>query len=254
MDKPVLTPRMVLSLRGIDPEEWDFDTALLCFRGAEGCELLSTAFDAEARKGLYLYGSEPWVARGVNGQLVIVPSVLWGGPVTAILLEELAVLGVTTVIGFGAAGSLVSVAHVGGLLIAEAALCRDGASREYTDAQEAYPDPELLQLAVGLSRAEGVTPVLGTVHTTDALYRETPARLAQWQGWGAEFVNLETGPFYAVASSLGMRAVYLALVTDYVAGDRNWDHGYWGRDNPTDPVIVKVIRRLVDHVQERGSL
>lgn len=43
-----------------------------------------------------------------------------------------------------------------------------------------------------------------------ANYRETPAKIERWQSWGSEFVNLETGPFYAVASFLGMRAVYLA--------------------------------------------
>ena len=290
-DRPILTPQMVISLRGINPEECHFDVAVLCFRGREGSDLLSSAFEVERREGFYLYGSEPYVSRLRNAsvgrqssgldadgstelaeafrplrasnrdllcagrrgekQLVILPTVIWGGPVTAILLEELAVLGVKTAIGFGAAGSLVSPDHIGGLLIAKAALCRDGASREYTDAELAYPDPELLRLAVELSEAEGTSPILGTVHTTDALYRETPAKLRQWRGWGAEFVNLETGPFYAVASSLEMRAVYLGLVTDYVAEDREWQHGYWSRENPTDPLIVRVIRGLVEH--ERGG-
>ena len=250
---PILTPQMVLSLRGVNPEKCRFDVAVLAFRGREGSDLLSNAFEVERREGFYLYGSEPYVGRVAEKQLVILPTVICGGPVTAILLEELAVLGVKTAIGFGAAGSLVSPDHIGGLLIAKAALCRDGASREYTDAELAYPDLELLRLAVELSEAEGTHPILGTVHTTDALYRETPAKLRRWRNWGAEFVNLETGPFYAVASFLGMRVVYLGLVTDYVAEDREWQHGYWSRENPTDPVIVRVIRGLVEHEEETGE-
>jgi len=252
-DRPILTPHAVLSLREINPQESHFDVAVLCFRGREGSELLSKAFEVERREGFYLYGSEPYVSGGGQKQLVILPTVIWGGPVTAILLEELAALGVKTAIGFGAAGSLISPNHIGGLLIAQAALCRDGASREYTDAEVAYPHPELLQLAVELSEAEGVSPILGTVHTTDALYRETPAKLRQWREWGAEFVNLEAGSFYAVASFLGMRVVYLGLVTDYVAEDGEWQHGYWNRENPTDPLIVRVIRGLVEHEEETGK-
>jgi purine-nucleoside phosphorylase len=167
--------------------------------------------------------------------------------VTAALLEELAVLGVKTAIGFGAAGSLVSSDHVGKLLIARAAICRDGASREYTDARVAHPDPELLQLAVELAEMKGTSAVQGTIHTTDALYRETPAKIRQWRRWGADFVNLEAGPFYAVASHLCMRAVYLGLVTDYVAVDSDWEPGFWSRENSTDPLIVQVIRELVEH-------
>jgi len=247
-DKPILTPQEVLSLRGVNPQECHFDVAVLCFRGRRSSELLANAFEAERREGLRLYGSEPYMGQAGGKRLVIIPYLIWGGPVTAILLEELAVLGVRTAIGFGAAGSLVSPDHIGGLLIAKAALCEDGTSREYTDAKLAYPHPRLLRLAVELSEAEGISPILGTVHTTDALYRETPARIKQWQRWGAEFVNLETSPFYAVAPFLGMRAIYLGLVTDYVAGGGRWQHGYWGRENPTDPVIVRVIQELVERV------
>ena len=56
---------------------------------------------------------------------------------------------------------------------------------------------------------------------------------------------------FLVASLLGMRAVYLGLVTDYVAEDREWDHGVWAQENSTDPVIVQVIRGLIAHERER---
>lgn len=249
-DRPILTPRKVLLLRGVKPDECHLDAAVLCFRGREACGLLSNTFAAERREGFRLYGTEPHLAVSGKKQIAIVPTVIWGGPVTAILLEELGVLGVRTVIGFGAAGSLVSPDHMGGLLIAEAALCRDGTSREYADTEVAYPDPDLLRLAVKLAQAEGVSPLVGTINTTDALYRETPARLTQWRNWGAEFVNLETGPFYAVASFLGMQAVYLGLVTDYVAERGEWQHGYWNRENVTDPIIMRVVRGLVEHSEK----
>ena len=111
MDKPVLTPEKVLFLRGVRLESYHFDIAVLCFRGSGTCDLVCESFEAERRDGLYLYGTQPYIGRTGEAQLVVVPNVVWGGPVTAAFLEELAAFGVETVIGFGAAGSLVSSHH-----------------------------------------------------------------------------------------------------------------------------------------------
>jgi purine-nucleoside phosphorylase len=151
--------------------------------------------------------------------------------------------------GFGAAGSLVSPEHIGAMLVADRAMCSDGASREYTDEPCVSPDSELLGLTMALASQEGVSPVVGTVHTTDALYQERPSRVRQWREAGASFVNLETSPFYTVATYLGIRAVYLGLVSDYVGGSKDWQHGLWSRANTTDDVIVALIQRLVQAVE-----
>ena len=98
---------------------------------------------------------------------------------------------------------------------------------------------------MSLASQEGAPPVVGAVHTTDALYQEWPARVRQWREAGATFVNLETSPFYAVAAYLEIRAVYLGLVTDYVGEPTAWEHGFWGRPNATDALIVKLIQQLV---------
>jgi purine-nucleoside phosphorylase len=166
--------------------------------------------------------------------------------VTAILLEELACLGVQIVIGFGAAGSLESPRHIGKALVADRALCSDGTSRAYTDAPSVGPDADLLRLALEIASREGARPLVGTIHTTDALYQERPSRVRGWREAGASFVNLETAPFYAVSAYLNVRAVYLGLVTDYVGRLDRWQHGFWGRENTTDPQIVGLIHRILE--------
>jgi uridine phosphorylase len=169
--------------------------------------------------------------------------------VTAILLEELACFGLQTAIGFGAAGSLISSQHINEILVADRAVCSDGTSQEYTGEPYVGPDPELLRLTTALAAQEGASPIVGTVHTTDALYQEWPARIRQWREAGASFVNLETSPFYTVAATLGIRAAYLGLVTDYVGGSRGWQHGVWSRPNTTDALILKLIQRLVQAIE-----
>jgi uridine phosphorylase len=193
-----------------------------------------------------LYGSPAHAGRVGDIRVIILPQVVWGGPVTAILLEELACLGVQIAIGFGAAGSLESPRQIGKVLVPDRALCSDGTSRAYTDSPSVGPDPDLLRLTLEIASAGGALPLVGTVHTTDALFQERPSRVQRWREAGASFVNLETAPFYAVAAYRGIRAIYLGLVTDYVGRPQRWQHGFWGRENTTDPQIVRFIRQILE--------
>jgi uridine phosphorylase len=258
-DGPVLAPEQVLWLRGVNPADFYFDVAVLCFRGPRASREALDAFPVTRIEPNILYGSKAYAGRVGDRQVAILPEVIWGGPATAILLEELACLGVQTAIGFGAAGSLVSPQHIGSILVADRAICNDGTSQEYTDEPYVSPASELLRLTVTLGRdacaasQEGATPIVGTVHTTDALYQEWPARIRRWREAGASFVNLETSPFYAVAAYRGIRAVYLGLVTDYVGGAKDWQHGLWNRPNTTDALIVKLIQQLVQAAVQQNS-
>jgi uridine phosphorylase len=252
-DDPILTPQHTLTLRGVDLGATRFDLAVFCFRGVRASNLLVEALAVSRVEQPRLYGRRCCSGTIAGLHLVVLPFVVWGGPVTAILLEELACLGVHTAIGFGAAGSLVSAAHIGRMLLAERAAACDGTSREYTDEAWVAPDLELLALADQLATEEGVSPLRGAVWTTDALYQERPSRVSRWREEGADVVNLETGPFYAVSAALGIRAVYLGLVTDYVSQEQGWQHDLWGRDNAMEPDIIRVVRRLVDAVAAQSE-
>jgi len=250
-DSPVLTPEQVLRLRGVNPDDFHFDIAILCFRGQRASGKVLDAFPVTRIEPNILYGSKAYAGRVGDKRVVILPQVVWGGPATAILLEELDCFGVQAVIGLGAAGSLVSSQHVGKMLVVDRAICSDGTSRQYTNEPYVSPASELLRLTMAFASQEGAMPIVGTVHTTDALYQERPARIQQWREGGATFVNLETSPFYTVAAHLGIRAVYLGLVTDYVGGSKGWQHGFWGQPDTTDALIVNLIQQLVQAIELR---
>jgi hypothetical protein len=65
---------------------------------------------------------------------------------------------------------------------------------------------------------------------------------------GASFVNLETAPFQAVAAYRGVRAVHLALATDYVGEPMRCQYGFWGHENTPDPQIVRRIRQILETI------
>jgi len=131
-----ITPDALLGLRfGAGPRP-TWDTAILCFRGDTGGEALVRKLNARPVGTKVLYGLEesrerPFVHEAALGglRIVLVGRCLWGAPQTAILVEELACLGIRTILGFGVAGSLVSALGKGTQIVAARGLVTRGAVR-----------------------------------------------------------------------------------------------------------------------------
>jgi len=151
---------------------------------------------------------------------------LYGGPLSATVVEELAHYGIKKVIGYGYAGSLTRDVPVGRIVLADAAIVSDGTSREYLpDTRVVHPDRELVRHLCECTVKSNVAVHRGTVWTTDAIYREYPERIAQWRRAGADVVNMDTAHFYAVSQVVGISAVYACVVSDCVEGPA-WEDGF----------------------------
>lgn len=237
-DRPIVTPKKVFTKRGIPNSVYGDDKAIICFRGGQVSSRLIERFGGVPLQGRILY--HPQLYRSAEFNLLIVPEMIWGGPATAIVIEELSALGVRTLIGFGAGGSINSQVQPGVIFIARKAICRDGTSKEYSDQATCSPDPQLLDYYI--DRCEELEALLLYGLTTDSLYRETPKKIENWRQLGADFVNLEISPFYVVSKVLGMRAIYVGLITDFVG--ETWDSKYWAVKNELDTEIIESINEL----------
>ena len=107
----------------------------------------------------------------VGDEYVIAMSTGIGGPSTAIAIEELARLGVKTMIRIGTCGALRRETKVGSLIIAEAAVRLDGTTRQYV--MEAYPaaaSPEIVIRLQEAARALRKASASGITASTDSFY------------------------------------------------------------------------------------
>ena len=107
----------------------------------------------------------------VGGVYVIATSTGLGGPSTAIAVEELARLGVETMIRVGTCGSIQPKVRVGSLVVAEAAVRLDGTTRQYV--MEGYPaaaSPDIVVALRDSAKAMGKTFALGVTASTDSFY------------------------------------------------------------------------------------
>lgn len=212
---PLISAKEFLEGQGIDTGRYNLKKALLAF--------MSIAAMADRFKGET--GSEPALSHTYEHPLIrddgtILVGQVYGGPYCSIVLEELAVSGVTCAVGYGFSGTLDRDVAPGSIMVAESSFCSDGTSKQYTRDREVPSDPEMLESLQAIASGRGTELEVGRVWTTDALYREFPSKVGYWKNRGARFVNLETASFYAVARSVGIRVIYLSVVSDTLYRDK----------------------------------
>lgn len=146
-----------------------------------------------------------------------------GGPSAAIVVEELADLGVHTVIRLGTCGAIAERVRVLDLVVATAAVPMDGTTRQYVDGDPFAP-VAAFEVTKALSAAAGMVsrPAhVGLLVSQDAFYRQ-PADWERWRQRGVLAVEMEAAAIFTVALHRGLEAGALCLVVDDVSDRSSW--------------------------------
>ena len=131
-----------------------------------------------------------------------------GGPSTAIGVEELAKLGVSTMIRIGSCGALKNDIKIGDLIIASGAIRDEGTGRAYVDPiYPAIADIELVTSIIDSSKELNIPYYTGIVRTHDSFYtEETESKKEYWARKGVLGEDMETAALLVVASLRGVKA------------------------------------------------
>ncbi len=215
-----------------------WEAAVLCFRDYKGSQELVRVFKAKPVGYKVFFGMQeseecPYVYEAaIGGKSVgIVTRCNWGGPQAAILIEELAHIGIKYAVGYGAAGGIDPAYCRGQQVIVGSALPTDGTSRIYNKGQ-LFPDSHLVKRTQKAAEKLSCDIQCVVAATVDALYRETDILVAEWRSQGAQVINMETSPFYAAASECGIRSVWIGHISDCLGV--KWDDWYSNRDEMTN--------------------
>lgn len=150
-----------------------------------------------------------------------------GAPLAAGFLEEAIVLGARKVVACGGCGTLASEVGAGDIVIPAAAVRDEGTSFHYLPPSRVVDaDPEGVAAAEALLTERGVPYVVGKVWTTDAIYRETRAKVDRRRAEGCLVVDMEAAAFFAVARFRGIRFAQLLYGGDDLSGPE-WDSRNW---------------------------
>lgn len=153
-----------------------------------------------------------------------------GAPYSVMLLESLIAKGAKNIVVLGWCGAVVQELTCGDLVIPDHAIADEGTSRSYKVLDPlpcCAPDQHLSdQLSAHLTAA-GLTAHRCPIWTTDAIYRETPQKVAWFRERGAWAVEMECSALFAVAEYRQVNIAALLVVSDSVAaGTGGWDPGF----------------------------
>ena len=154
-----------------------------------------------------------WGYTGIaaDGLSLTIQSTGMGGPSAAIVLEELCDLGLEQAIRVGTCGALDAGLALGDLVIADAALAGDGASRAMGAGERVAADAGLVE---ALRRAAGEQTRVGTVATSDLFYERDLARARAWARAGALAMEMEAAALLHIGALRGVRVACLLAVSD----------------------------------------
>lgn len=181
-------------------------------------------------------GEHPLIEIEHEGQRLAVLHSGVGAPLAAGLLEETIALGCRVFVVCGGAGALQEELTLGHLVVVRSALRDEGTSHHYLPAGRWIDlDPEATAFLEATLAAAGVPFVTGATWTTDAPYRETPAKIAARRAEGCITVEMEAAALAAVAQFRGVPLAQVLYGGDDLTGD-TWDHRDWNtqahiRDN-----------------------
>ncbi len=179
------------------------------------------------RRGLWGYSG-----RTPNGLGMIVQSTGMGGPSAAIVCEELAEFGAQTIVRVGTCGAIDPQLRGGDIVVVDATIGDDGASRALATAAGggasnadnllAGDDEVAGALASRAERLRGERSLhRGRVASVDLFYDPAATeRQARLRARGAIALEMEAAALFAVTARRGVRAGCILGVTDELLAER----------------------------------
>lgn len=156
-----------------------------------------------------------------------------GGSSAAIAVEELKKIGIRAVIRIGSCGALQKNINQGDLIIVNAAVRDDGASKAYVDPRfPAVPNTDLLNACIESAKENDFPFHVGIAHSHESFYiDDNEQQEAYWSKLGVLGADMETAAVFTVAAIRGIKAASILnnvvvcgndtaqSVADYASGE-----------------------------------
>ncbi|WP_130861288.1 nucleoside phosphorylase [Bacilliculturomica massiliensis] len=214
----ILEPYMVAP-----PIEGFPETAITCYSQ----KLLRAIMDGREEDVLCVLNTEeggtPVFRIRENGREFALYMSRVGAPACAIQMEEVISRGARKFVMMGSCGVLDSSLETWKIIVPTAAVRDEGVSYHYLPpAEEIEMQPGSVELLCRVFEEWGEEYVCGKVWTTDALYRETRAKMQRRREQGCIAVDMECASAHAVAQFRGVKLAQFFYAEDNLA-DEVWD-------------------------------
>lgn len=172
-------------------------------------------------------GDHPIYSIEHRGQRIAVFHPCAGAPMAAAMLEEVIAHGAEVIIGCGGSGALDATLTLGQIVVPISAVRDEGTSYHYLlPSREVAPSPEAVAAILEVLRQRNLSHVAGKTWTTDAVYRETQAKVAARRSEGCVVVEMEAAALFALGRFRGVHVGQLLYAGDSLASG-SWEHREW---------------------------
>jgi uridine phosphorylase len=179
----------------------------------------------------------------IKESATIITRSYFGGPNIAALIEELTAFGVKEYVLWGYCGAINNDVSIGDVIVAKKALREDGVSYHYLEEDEDFVESNWFEKWVFARDDYGFRE--GAIWSTDALYRETDAKISRYREMDILGVEMEAASFYAVCRYKGIKGIAFLVVSDAFR-DGSWKSGFH-----TKP-FREGVKRLTGFILDRA--
>ena len=157
--------------------------------------------------GLWGYGG-----RTEGGRDLTIQSIGIGGPCAALVLSQLAGLGVRRAILIGTCRAISSQLSLGDVFVVGEAIGADGVSGELSDEAALTPDPKLGATLAGTAEAAGLAS--RSVASSDLIGELDERPADDWERRGAEALEMTAAALFAAGAKRAVAVAALMTVAD----------------------------------------
>lgn len=182
--------------------------------------------------------------RTLVGENMILVGPMVGAPLTILVVERLAAMGIKTFISIGSCGSLDPGLKIGDVFLPVTAVSEEGTSAHYPlDCDEPEADSGLVERLSDALAARNVDHKKGRVWTTDAPYRETREKIIEHIDSGVMAVDMEASALMTVACFHDLAWAGIMVVSDELEPD---DH----RMGFGSPELIQGLKKSAESIMD----
>jgi uridine phosphorylase len=163
-----------------------------------------------------------------------------GAPLAAGQIEEISAMGCKKFIACGMCGVLQKELVVGHLIIPTSAVRDEGTSYHYKEpSREITANDRIVKVIEDTLLEKKIPYIKAKTWTTDAFYRETPAKIAQRKNEGCVAVEMENSAYVAASQYNDVEFGQILGSGDSLAGEE-WDSRKWDKRTGIREFILRL--------------
>ena len=169
-----------------------------------------------------------------------------GAPYAAMIIETLICWGAKEIVYFGWCGSISPDTKIGDIIIADGAIIDEGTSPGYGGKMlgNVFSHPDLKDKIEKAFIEEKTNFHNGLIWTTDAIYRETPAKMEYFRKRNAIGVEMEASALFTIGKFRNVKTAAILVVSDELATGK-WVPGFHHDEfKHSRQAISKIIKKL----------